>query len=70
MHASNPYGSKIDYAFYEKNIPIWHKRIRNLLNSHQIILVNTSDIHLIHMKEAHDDKVHHYIFGLASENKE
>ena len=44
MHSSNPYGSHFDYGYYDKNIPIWRTKIINLLNSHQIRLLNDPNI--------------------------
>ena len=63
MHSGNPYGSHIDYGYYDKNIPIWRKKVINLLTTHQIRLLNDPNIYLIHMKEKTDEKVHHYIFA-------
>lgn len=63
MHSGNPYGSQVNYAFYEKEIPTWRLKIMNLLNTHQIRLFKDENIYLIHMKEERDDKVHHYTFA-------
>lgn len=63
MHSGNPYGSKIDYGYYDKNIPDWRTKIINLLNTHKIHLLNDENIHLIHMQEERDNKVHHYTFA-------
>jgi hypothetical protein len=52
MHSGNPYGSQIDFAYYEKNIPYWRERIVNLLNSHLITLVNDPNVYLIQMGTA------------------
>ncbi|MDP9177586.1 MAG: hypothetical protein M3O61_07900 [Gemmatimonadota bacterium] len=49
MHAANPYGSQVDLAYYEARIPYWRDRVRNLLNSHNIALVNDPNIYLIQM---------------------
>ena len=69
MHSGNPYGSQVDYRYYEKNIPVWRAKIINLLNTHTIQLVNDRNIYLIHMKEERDNKVHYYIFAPVSENE-
>jgi hypothetical protein len=63
MHADNPYGTKTDYSYYEKSIPTWMEKIRVLLNSHTIRLINDENMYLIHMKEDQDDKVHGYTFA-------
>lgn len=63
MHAGNPYGSRVDYGYYESNIQGWLDKIVGLLNSHTIRLVKDPNIYLIHMKEDRDDKVHQYVFA-------
>jgi len=63
MHAENPYGSRINYDYYLERLPAWRTQIVNLLNNHQIRLVNQKGFWLIHMKEERDDKVHYYKFG-------
>jgi hypothetical protein len=62
MHSDNPYGGKTDYRYYDKSIPKWMEKIRVLLNSHTIRLINDENMYLIHMKEDRDDKVHGYTF--------
>jgi hypothetical protein len=62
MHSENPYGARVDYAYYMREIPLWRTQVVNLLNNHQIRLVNENGFWLIHMKEERDDKVHYYIF--------
>lgn len=62
MHAENPYGSRLDFAYYLKTLPTWRTQIANLLNNHQIRLVHEKGFYLIHMKEDRDDKVHYYKF--------
>lgn len=63
MHAENPFGSRIDYSYYEKQIEGWLLKIRKLLNSHIIKLIDDDNLYLVHMKESRDDNVHGYIFG-------
>lgn len=64
MHAGNPYGTEIDYAYYEKSIQDWLTKITGLLSSHLIKLVNDSNLYLIHMREDEKDgNVGHYIFA-------
>ncbi|HEX5422745.1 MAG TPA: hypothetical protein VFW94_04300 [Candidatus Acidoferrales bacterium] len=62
LHAENPYGSRIDYAYYTQRLPAWRTQIANLLNNHQIRLVGEPGFWLIHMQENQDDKVHYYKF--------
>lgn len=62
MHACNPYGSQVDYGYYQRNIQIWLTKITGLLNSHTIKLVNDQNLYLIHMQET-DGRVHHYVFA-------
>lgn len=62
MHSENPYGSRTDYAYYIRELPSWRTRIVNLLNNHQIRLLNEEGFWLIHMKEDRDDRVHYYKF--------
>lgn len=65
MHASNPLGRKLSYEYYKKKIPEWRQKIVNLLNNHQIRLVNDTGFYRIHMKEDRDDKVHFYKFEVV-----
>lgn len=62
MHAGNPYGSQIDYSWYEQRISTWREQVINLLNCHTIRLVDNPNIYLVHMKEEGDEKVHYYTF--------
>lgn len=55
MHVSNPFGSKIDYEYYEKELVIWYGKIMNLLNQHLIVLVG--------------EEIMYYIIMVDSENK-
>jgi hypothetical protein len=63
MHAGNPYGSQVDYGYYDRNIQTWLDRITGLLSSHTIKLVNNANLYLVHMQEQRDGKVHHYVFA-------
>ena len=51
MHASNPFGTPIDYQFYQNQFPVWLIRIMNLLNNHQVHLVGEPGFWLFHMQE-------------------
>lgn len=61
-HAANPFGKGIAYQYYETVLPSWRAQVVNLLNCHQIHLLNRPGFYLIHMKEERDDKVHFYKF--------
>jgi hypothetical protein len=63
MHADNPFGSKTDLDYYEKQIKEWLFKTINLLNCHMIKLKGNEDFYLIHMQEKGDDLVHGYRFG-------
>lgn len=61
-HAANLYGKGIDYAYYSKMLPAWRERIINLLNNHEIHLLDRPGLYVIHMKEERDEEVHWYRF--------
>jgi hypothetical protein len=64
MHAGNPYGTQIDYSYFEKSIQDWLNKITGLLSSHYIKLVNDPNIYLVHMREnERSGSVGHYIFA-------
>ena len=49
LHSGNPYGSQVDYGYYENKMEHWSSRIMNLLNAHYISLVNDPQVYLIQM---------------------
>ncbi len=49
MHVSNPYGSQTDPHYYERMMPIWYKKIMNLLSQHLIHMVGGDQIYCIVM---------------------
>ena len=49
LHASNPYGSQINANYYQEKMPIWYKKIMNLLNQHLIHMVDGEHIFFITM---------------------
>ena len=51
LHATNPYGSKTGYHYFEKSIPTWREKLIRLLNCHQVHLFGETDFWLIHMQE-------------------
>ena len=62
VHADNPNGEKTDYADYEKKVPLWHKKITGLLNSHLIKLIDDPNIYLIQMGSP-EERPSYTIFG-------
>lgn len=58
IHSSNPYNTQTDYGEFEERIKDWHKRILNLLNHHQIQLVDSKLQLWVLMKSKDDGKVH------------
>jgi hypothetical protein len=62
MHASNPFGSSLDFEYYKREVPAWIAKIMALLNSHVIRLIDDTRFFLIHMKEDADNEVHWYEF--------
>lgn len=62
MHASNPFGSKYDYDFYNQKIAEWLNLIIELLNSHLIHIKGIDGFYLIHMQEDGKEDVHGYYF--------
>jgi len=65
LHAENPLGNGIDYKYYEQHIPIWMEKIKVLLNSHTIKLLNDKNMYLVHMQENGKEGSTVYVFGLA-----
>jgi hypothetical protein len=51
MHAAKPFGNPIDYEWYERNFPIWMSKVINLLNAHQVHIIDDTGFWLIHMLE-------------------
>lgn len=49
MHCGNPYGSQVDYAYYESMVAYWGTRIMNLLSAHYIRLVSDPNLYLVQM---------------------
>jgi len=52
MHAANPFGNPIDYAFYQRSFPVWMTKIVNLLGNHKVHLFGEDGFWLVHMQEA------------------
>ena len=62
LHAQNPFGEAVEYDYYERMVPEWMEGIKNLLNCHQIKLLNGNRFYLVHMQEERDNHVHMYTF--------
>lgn len=62
LHAENPLGNGTDYKYYEKHIPIWMQKIKRLLNSHKITLLNDKNMYLVHMQENGKEGATVYVF--------
>jgi hypothetical protein len=56
LHASNPYGAKIDYAYLEREIPGWLEKIKALLNDHMVLLINKKESLMVIMRNKEDGK--------------
>lgn len=66
LHAKNPYAQQRNYEGFIAQVPNWMDRIKKLLNSHQIKLLNDDGFYLVHMREAaRGDRAHMYYFGAA-----
>lgn len=63
MHAENPYGSRADMNYFTEKLPYWRTQIVNLLNNHQVKLLNDPGFYIIHMRENQDSRVHYYKFA-------
>ena len=57
LHAQNPFRKRVDYGYYEKNVPGWMERIKNLLNSHRIQLLDNNCFCHVWMKDKKDGRV-------------
>jgi hypothetical protein len=62
MHAANPFGEPIDYAFYLRSFHVWRNKIIKLLHVHRVHLVGDSGFYHFHMKEEGHDDVSYYRF--------
>jgi len=62
IHSSNPYGTQTDYSEFEKLIPEWNLKITNLLNHHQIQLIDSKYQLWVLMQSKDDGRVHAFTF--------
>lgn len=49
LHSDNPFGSKVDYDYYQSALPMWRTDLVNLLNAHTIKLVGDKNLYLFQM---------------------
>lgn len=69
LHAKNPYSQERDYEGFMTQIPNWLDRIKRLLNSHQIKLLNDEGHYVVHMRETErEDCVAMYYFAPVTPN--
>lgn len=66
-HAANPFGKAIDYTYYKQHLSIWRTKVMNLLNGHEIHLVNDPGMYVVHMTVHGNDRVHWYKFAPATQ---
>ncbi len=67
LHAANPYGTEADYGEFQELLPEWMQRIINLLNHHQIQLLDSDLMLWIIMESMHDDRVHATVMQRADD---
>ncbi len=62
LHADNPYGAKVDYEYYRKELKNWGERIIYLLKLHMIKLYKGDGFYLVYVYNTSDDNIHatHY----------
>ena len=56
LHASNPLGRKVDYAYFEIIVPSWQDRYMNLLQHHRIAVPEEDMMYIVQMNAVPDDK--------------
>lgn len=61
MHAENPYGATVDLDYYETMIPIWYKKIMNLLSQHLIHMVDGEHLYCIVMNDEKNPSGYEFI---------
>jgi len=64
--AANPFGKGIDYDYFKKHLPAWRTKVVNLLNGHEIHLLNRPGMYVVHMTVHGDSRVHWYKFEPTS----
>ena len=64
IHANNPIGGPVDYEYWKAEVPKWMRLIINLLNSHQVRVLDNPNMFLIHMNDESNGNVTGYVFEL------
>jgi len=67
LHSDNPFGSKVDFDYYQKILPVWRSEIVNLLNAHTIRLVDDTNIYLFQMGAAEENPSYN-VFGFVGKS--
>lgn len=49
LHANNPFGTKVDSAYYQASLPKWRHYIINLLDAHIIKILGSEKLYLFQM---------------------
>ena len=62
MHSANPFAKKFDYDSYIPIFQTWYTKMVNLLNNHEVRLLNDKGFYLVHMQEHGHDEVRWYRF--------
>ena len=62
IHAANPYGTQADYSEPERLVPKWEQLVINLLNHHQIQLIDSDHMLWVLMQSKDDGRVHAWVF--------
>ena len=61
LHAANPYGTQANHSEFEELVPEWNQRIVNLLNHHQIKLLDSDLMLWVLMENREDGRVHAFV---------
>jgi hypothetical protein len=70
MHAANPYGPPVDYAYYKQQFVSWRRRIINLMNGHTITLFGDDNLYLFQMSTPGQNPTYHAFRPSKSENED
>ena len=57
LHARNPFRKGVGYGYYEKMVPKWRERIRNLLNIHLITPLGYNGFYRVWMEDLNNGRV-------------
>ena len=56
LHASNPLGGKVDYAYFEDMAPSWQDKYMNLLQHHKVAVLEEDMMYIVQMNALLGDK--------------